>query len=393
MQATTSDTETQLMRRNSLFSFLTLAALVAAACDRGPAAPSAPLDFAASGGPADGPGSVYLMTNAPDGNAVIVFDRAADGQLTPAGTFATGGAGTGGGLGNQASLVLSDDGRYLFAVNAGSNDISVFAVQDGAVQLVTPPVASGGTRPISLTVHGDLLYVLNAGGDGNITGFRIEQGAGLVPIAGSSRPLSSAAADPAQVKFSPDGRVLVVSEKATSVLSTYIVGADGRADGPVVNQSAGETPFGFNFNQRGDLVVSEAAGGAPGAATASSYRVGGAGILTPISGPVATQQSAACWIAISADGRFAYTANTGSGTLSSLAIQPGAVITLAEAVAAETGPGSAPADAAFSAGGRFVYVRNGAGFVSGFRLEDNGRLTPVGDFGGLPPGANGLAAR
>ncbi len=184
--------------------------------------------------------------------------------------------------------------------------------------------------------------------------------------------------------------MLVVTEKATNTITTYTVGRDGLASGPNPQASAGNTPFGFSFNQRGDLVVSEAEGGLPGASTASSYRVDRAGTLALISGQVATTQAAACWIAISQNGRFAYTTNTASGTISSLVIGPGATLTLLEAVA---GTGVAPLDAAFTPGGRFLYVRNGGGTVGAFRAEAKGGLTHIGDFGALPGGANGMAAR
>jgi 6-phosphogluconolactonase (cycloisomerase 2 family) len=341
---------------------------------------------------ARGPGAVYLMSNATGGNEIIVFDRDADGQLTPAGTQPTGGNGTGSGLGNQASLILTEDHRRLYAVNAGTGDVSAFKVTGISLQPIGAPVDSGGELPVSLTVHGDLLYVLNAGGTGNIAGFRVGVDGALTPIDGSARPLSAPAAGAAQITFSPDGRILVVTEKATNTISTYVVESDGTASGPNAHPSAGTTPFGFSFNDRGDLVVSEAGGG-PGGATASSYRVGGDGQLELISGPVATTQTAACWIAISEDGGIAFTTNTGSGTISRLAIGPGGALELEEAVAGMTGPGSAPQDASFTPGGRFLYVRNDAGNVGAFRLEGNGALTHVGDFGPLPAGANGIAVR
>src|SRR5207248_1503530 len=125
-----------------------------------------------SRGGSDGPRAVYTLTNQVGGNAVAVFKRAADGTLTAAGTIATGGAGTGAGLGSQGAIALSDDGRWLFAVNAGSNDVSVFAVRPSGLSLAGR-TASGGTRPISLTIHRNVLYVLNAGGDGNISGFTV----------------------------------------------------------------------------------------------------------------------------------------------------------------------------------------------------------------------------
>src|SRR2546422_9908879 len=141
---------------------------------------------------ADAPGAVFALTNQVAGNSVATFARAADGRLTWAGSVATGGTGPGSGLGSQGALALSDDGRWLFAVNAGSNDISAFRVGPAGLSL-TSLAGSGGTRPISLTVHGSLLYVLNAGGDGNISGFTVGADGALAAISGSSRKLSGAA--------------------------------------------------------------------------------------------------------------------------------------------------------------------------------------------------------
>jgi 6-phosphogluconolactonase (cycloisomerase 2 family) len=378
------------MRTNRGLWLAAFVGLAALACSEAPLEPGTELGLTASVAGLEGPGAVYLMTNATGGNSVIVFDRSADGQLTSDGTYATGGTGTGGGLGNQGSVILTKDHRRLYVVNAGSDDISAFHVSRTGLQLSGPSVPAGGQRPISLTEHGDLLYVLNAGGSGGIAGFRVGTDGALTPIPGSIRPLSSPTAGAAQIQFSPDGRILVVTEKATNTISTYTVGSDGVASGPNAQASAGQTPFGFNFNQRGDLVVSEAVGGGPGASTASSYRLDRDGNLALISGRVATTQTAACWIAISQNGSFAYTTNTGSGTISSLAIGPGATLTLVEAVA---GTGIAPLDAAFTPGGRFLYVRNGGGTVGAFLAEAKGGLTHIGDFGVLPAGANGMAAR
>src|SRR2546426_763389 len=246
---------------------------------------------------ADGsaPGAVYALTNRISGNAVAVFRRAADGTLVAAGSVATGGAGTGSGLGSQGALVLSDDGRWLFAVNAGSNEVSAFRVGPAGLSL-TSRVGSGGTRPISLTVHGSLLYVLNGGGDGNISGFTVGADGVLAAIRGSSRILSGAAVGPAQVAFSSDGRWLVVTEKTTNQLDLYAVGPDGMATGPTSYASAGGTPFGFGFGHRDELFVSEAAG------SASSYVLGGSGGLTAVSGAVGPHQGAPRWLVVTKDG-------------------------------------------------------------------------------------------
>ena len=267
----------------------------------------------------DNSGAVYVLTNSATNNSVAIYDRASDGTLTAAGTVSTTGLGTGAGLGSQGALTLSDDNRWLFAVNAGSNDISVFQVRNDGLTLVNK-APSGGTTPISVTEQDGLLYVLNAGGTGNISGFRVGHNGVLAWIPNSTRPLSSGAAGPAQVQFSPNGRVLVVTEKANNKIDTYTVDHSGLATGPNVQASSGTTPFGFAFSKRGQLVVTEAFGGAPLGSAASSYTVTDGGILHLVSGSVATHQTAACWAAISKDGRYAYTTNAGSGTVTGYSI-------------------------------------------------------------------------
>src|SRR6266852_7225687 len=219
---------------NTRLAVITLAAATLAACEPNhtltglTAALQAQRDANVSADLA-GPGSVYTLTNQVAGNAVAVFSRGADGRLTAAGTISTGGTGTGASLGSQSAVTLSDDGRWLFAVNAGSNDVSVFSVSPAGLALASR-TASGGTLPISLTVHGNVLYVLNAGGTGNISGFAVGTTGTLTPIPGSTRSLSGTNVGPAQVSFSPDGRRLVVTEKNTSLLDVYAVDANGAAD-------------------------------------------------------------------------------------------------------------------------------------------------------------------
>jgi 6-phosphogluconolactonase len=338
-----------------------------------------------------GPRTVYTLTNGAAGNAVQVFDRAG-GSLTPDGSFPTGGNGTGGGLGNQGGLIL-DGGERLFAVNAGSDSISAFEVSRSGLQLVDT-VGSGGDQPISLTAHRGLLYVLNAGGDGNINGFRYTRSGDLSPLAGSTRPLSGAAPGPAQVSFDPDGRTLVVTEKDTNLIDTYRVNRQtGLASGPNPQASAGQTPFGFAFDPRGHLIVSEAFGGAADQSAVSSYEVDD-GIIDPITPSAATTETAACWIVVTKDGRFAYTTNTGSNSISGYGIGGDGELSLldADGVTGATGPG--PIDMALTQGDRFLFSLNsGDGTISGFHVGSDGSLTPVGGAGGLPTSANGLAAR
>ncbi|HEY6039459.1 MAG TPA: beta-propeller fold lactonase family protein, partial [Kofleriaceae bacterium] len=198
-------------------------------------------------------GAVYTSTNAADHNDLVVFARGADGRLGDATSVATGGTGTGVGLGSQGAIARS--GRFLFVVNARSNDISTFELGSGAPRLVarTP---SGGTMPISVTATDRLAYVLNAGGSGNIAGFWIDDDGALHRLAGATQPLSSAAANPAEIAFSPDGDTLIVSEQDTNVLDASSLDFFGRARGLVVHRSNGPVPFGFDFTPDGALIVS-----------------------------------------------------------------------------------------------------------------------------------------
>lgn len=338
------------------------------------------------------PGAVYTLTNGAAGNAVTAFRRGADGTLSPFASYPTGGTGSGAGLGSQGALTLSADGRWLLAVDAGSNDLAVFRVRaDGSLRLADRE-GSRGTMPISVTIHGDLVYVLNAGGIGNIVGLRLRGNGALSAIPGSARPLTSGASGPAEVSFNPRGDLLVVTEKATNQIAVYDVHRDGRASGPRANPSAGTTPFGFAFDPRGRAIVSEAFGGAPGASTLSSYGLSDEGVARVISPVVATTQTAACWVVTTSDGRFAYTTNTGSASISSFAIGRTGRLTLKAAVASSTGAG--PIDAAIDGSGRFLYVlSSGSHAVNAFRILGDGSLAALPSMSGLPASAVGLAAR
>jgi 6-phosphogluconolactonase len=335
---------------------------------------------------------VYTLSNASSGNAVLAFEQRGD-TLIPAGIFPTQGVGSGGGLGNQGAIVLSDDGETLLAVNAGSDDVSVFRVQANGLTLADK-VSSGGVRPISIAVHEDWVYVLNAGGSGigNITGFVLTSRDTLKPIPGSTRPLSGPATAPAQVEFNPEGDTLVVTEKATRIIDTYTVDENGVADGPVSQPSSGVTPFGFSFNKRGVLIVSEAFGGTANASAVSSYTLRN-GALVLRSGSVPDFQSAACWIVVTKNGKFAYTSNTGSNNISSYRVGRDGTLTLLAAVAVSTG--AAPIDMALNRNSKFLYVLNAtARSIDVFRVDrGTGQLTPVTSLSGLPAGANGLVAR
>src|SRR5947199_1138530 len=233
-------------------------------------------------------GAVYVLTNQVD-NTVAVFDRNAFGMLTPAGEFLTGGAGdpvpqgtdpATDPLASQGSLILGHGNQFLFAVNAGSNQISVLRVSIAGLDLIDI-VDSGGIRPISLALHENLLYVLNEGGTPNITGFTVGEDGTLTPLAGSTQPLiGGTAADPAQVSFNSDGTLLVVTEKAGNRIDTYTIDENRLPTAPIDNASNGMTPFGFAFNNPGALLLSEAFGCTPDGSSASCFSEAAAGPQT-----------------------------------------------------------------------------------------------------------------
>ena len=337
-------------------------------------------------------GAVYVLTNQSTENSVIVYRRASDGTLSLSGSFSTGGKGMGTGvdpLGSQGALALGEAHRFLFAVNAGSNEISVFAVRGTDLQLVDK-VSSGGTMPVSIAVHGRLVYVLNAGANPNITGFFMNPRTGhLILLAGSQRSLAGgSAASPAEVSFNRDGDVLMVTEKGTQTIDTYTVDDNGFASGPTAHVSSGATPFGFVFTHGDIAIVSEA-----GPNALSSYEVNDDGGLERVTSSLPNGQKATCWVVATEDGRFAYTANTASGTISSYEITRDGTLSLLNPTAAVTGNGTAPTDMALSSDSRFFFAREGgSNSVAGFRVEADGGLTPVGSMDGIPAGAQGIAA-
>ena len=334
-------------------------------------------------------GTVYAQTNDADGNEVIAFRRGDDGSLTQLAPVGTGGRGTGTvHLPSQGSVTLAANGRFLLVANAGSGDVSVLRADGDGPELVG--VTATGDAPVSVAEHEGLLYVLNNGGDGAIAGFRLSDEGQLTAVAGSSRPLSRPGADGAQIAFTPDGRALVVTERATDGISVYAVGDDGSAAGPEPHGSAGTTPYGFDFTPDGVLVVTEAFGAQAGKAAASSYT----SRFEPISASVGSGRSEVCWAAVTKDGRFVYVTNFGDGTISSYRVTSDGAIELLEPVAATTVESAKGVrDEALTSDGRFLYALDAdARKVFGFRVRSDGTLAAVGASDGLPTTAAGLAA-
>jgi 6-phosphogluconolactonase (cycloisomerase 2 family) len=335
-------------------------------------------------------GAVYVQTNEPR-NQVIAFGRVADGSLTKLGTYETGGAGDGvAHLTSQGSVVLTGDGKHLLMTNVASDDVSIFAVVDGGLELVqTTP--SGGSSPKSIAENDGLVYVLSTGKPG-VSGFRIADGE-LVTLVGSERPLSGPNADPAQVGFGPGGSTLVVTERGTDSIVVFAVGADGSLGDPKVHPSSGPTPYGFAFTTGGTLVVTEAFGAMKGKAAASSYALRG-GALAPITRSLGNGRSEICWAVVTRDDRFAFTTNFADGAVSRYAIGADGNLTLEDAVAGaavEGQPGLRDED--LTADGKYLYAIDAdRGRIFGWGVGEDGSLSPIGSWEGLPTSVAGLAA-
>jgi 6-phosphogluconolactonase len=318
------------------------------------------------------PGALYTQTNDPAGNVVQMFDRDADGSLSAGRSYSTGGAGLASLGGRQGAVELSDDEQVVYAVNAGSNSVTAFRVMRDGLRLIGS-VPSGGAAPASIDEQHGRVYVLNSGGTPNVTAFDADGGE-LHQIA--SRALEPGAAGAAQVSASPDGSALVVSERVSNRLETLALDNHGRPGAPVATASSGATPFGFAFGHRDQIVVSEA-----GATAASSYEVMAGGGLRTITASAPVGQGGVCWVAISPNGRFAYTGNA-SGSISGFELAPNGSLTALSANGLTAGLTPSPRDLDFARNGRYLYAVSPGnamtgGRVTGYRVGSDGSLTMV----------------
>jgi 6-phosphogluconolactonase (cycloisomerase 2 family) len=332
-------------------------------------------------------GHVYVNDNTTGVNTIGAFDRHADGTLTPTpgSPFKAGGVGTGVGLASQGSLQQSSDGRYLLAVDAASNQISVLRIKsDGSLKQVGRPVSSNGVNPVSIAVHGRLIYVANAGtatssGETNYTGFKLNLDGQLRPLARSTVTLPDAS-QPGDVLFNPDGSKVVGTRVNTSLIDSFTVDGHGRltaAPGsPFTAQGLG--PFGSQFRPTNgaQLYVSNAHNVGDNTGTVSAFAVGGDGALSSIgASPFADNQTAPCWIEISHDGQFLFTVNTGSGSVSSYSIASGGSLTLLGSTPL-SGAGASE-DARLSPDGSMLYVVDPTADQVNSLTVDGGSLTEL----------------
>jgi 6-phosphogluconolactonase len=377
-----------LKRRRSGRALLVIAATAAVV-----AVPAAAASASTESSPVVG--HVYVNDNTARTNTIGAFERHADGTLTPeAGSpFTAGGAGTGAGLASQGAIQISGDGRFLIAADAGSNQVSVLRINhDGSLSPVRHGlVSSGGATPVSIAVHGNLVYVANAGAaDSNYTGFRLNPQGHLRPIPGSTIALPSGS-QPGDVLFNGPGTKLAGARVGTSQIDSFTVRADGRlaaAPGsPFPAQGLG--PFGSEFRPTNpdQLFVSNAHNAGTG--TISAFSDAADGTLSSITGsPFADEQTAPCWVEISHDGQFLFTVNTGSGTISRYSIANSGVLTLLGSTPVAATGGAGAVDARLSPGGGFLYVdESRIGAVGEFAVS-GGTLTELtGSPASLPAGA------
>ena len=334
--------------------------------------------------------AVFVQTDATSGNHVVAYHRAADGALSPAGSYPTGGLGgvLGGSVvdhtASQGSLTYDPWHSLLYAVNAGSNTVSVFAVSGDHLAL-RQVLSSGGTFPVSVAVHGDLVYVVNALNGGSLQGYRVF-GSVLVPLSGSGRALGlnpgaspQFTNTPGQVAFTPDGSRLIVTTKANgNDIDVFDVGFAGYLSAaPVVNSEPGTVPFAITFDSYGHLVIAEA-----GTNALATFTISGHGTLSQLDA-VGTGEAATCWVAPA--GSFLFASNAGSAAESGFTSAAGGQLTLLGATATDAGT----VDASAAAGGRFLYVQTGgAGIVDEYAVGAGGALSQIGSVA-VPDAAGG----
>jgi 6-phosphogluconolactonase len=361
----------------------------------------AALPILASAQPSNATGAVFVMSNAASKNEVIAFERAANGTLGESVSYDTHGRGSGGitdPLESQGSLTLSHDRSLLFAVNAGSGDITIFNVHKSAALSFLSKIPSGGAQPSAIAEFNGLVYVLNSGGAGSLVGFHLDNGGRLEQIKNSTAFLTGTTTGGASLAFSPDGQFLVATERVANNIDVFHIQPDGSLSPIVVNPNPAPGTFSVAFAPEGAAIVSETGpAGATNGSTISSYKVNANGTVTAITHSLATFAAGNCWNAITPDGRWVYVSNSGSDNISGFNIgKDGSLTPIAGTVLGNNPAGSHNVDIAVSADGKFVYTINSqSGNIGVFAInQQDGSLTSLGQAGDLPKsvGFNGIAA-
>jgi 6-phosphogluconolactonase len=343
-------------------------------------------------------GAVYAMTNDASDNRILVYSRNSNGALSFQGSVSTQGRGSGGiidPLQSQGSLVLSQDSSFLFAANPGSGTITTFRVLPFGLAFVSQ-ADSGGAEPISIAIHGNLLYVLNTG---SIVGFQIQSNGRLTAIPSSTQFLATVGGrdlGASDIAFNPNGNFLALTERDANQVVVFPVETNGTLGTPIASNSNGNMPFACAFTPSGVLVVAEAAGAPGGSPAASSYAIAPSGALQVISRSVPTQGAAACWDIVTKDGKFGVVTNAGSSNETLFLISDAGQLSFQSITS--SGTNVTPIDTALTADGLFIYTLDeAAGSISEFRFDESSQtLTLLGAISnGLTgnTGNQGIAAR
>lgn len=340
----------------------------------------------------NGSSTVYTMSNKASGNEIMAYTVNSDGTLDEAAKFSTGGTGTDADLNSQGSMALALGGKMLYAVNPGSNDLSVFYVQTDGGLVLKEKVATGGTRPVSVTVNNGLVYVLNAGGKGNITGFGYNNQGKLVQIPGSSTSLSTDNAGATQVSFTPDGKSLVVTEKQSNTITSFSVLANKPYNMQTI-ASAGKSPSGFTFGNNNNFYVSESGNGMTDASTVSAYNVDNTGKVKLIDGPMAMNTTDAGFVTMAKNKNRLFTTNKGSNSISSLNVS--GFGKLSASGTAATSAMTGPIDAALDSESKFMYVlATGGNSLISYKLNNDGSMSQIdAEATNMPDFMSGLVVR
>jgi len=345
-------------------------------------------------------GAVFVMSNDASKNEVIAFERAANGTLGESVSYETHGRGSGGitdPLESQGSLTLSQDHSLLFAVNAGSGDITVFNVHQAGLNFLSK-TPSGGAQPSAIAESHGLVYVLNSGGAGSLVGFHLDNGGRLEQIKNFTAFLTATTTGGASLAFSPDGQFLVVTERVANNIDVFHVQPDGTLSPIVVNPNPAPGTFSVAFAPEGVAIVSETGpAGVTNGSAVSSYKVNPNGTVTAITHSLPTFAAGNCWNAITPDGRWVYVSNSGGDNISGFNIgKDGSLTPIGGTVLGNNPSGSHNVDIAVSADGKFVYTINSqSGNIGVFAInQQDGSLTSLGQAGDLPKsvGFNGIAA-
>ena len=357
-----------------------------------------PAMYAHAQASASSPERVYAMTNDATKNEVLAFAQGSDGTFHSTGSFATGGRGSGGitdPLQSQGSLTISQDHSLLFAVNAGSGTVSSFRiVRDRLVLADQKP--TDGSEPVAVAQHGNFVYVLNEAGDGGVAVFSVDASGHLSQIPNSTTLLSGTGLGGASIAVSPDGQLLAVVERAADNIDIFHILPNGTLS--TATRTADANPGGFSgiFSQGDQLLVSETGGAGPDSSTITSFSVNNNGTVTAISNAVPTDGAANCWLAITPNGKFVYTSNSGSNNVSGFKVaENGALTPIGNGIVAANPAGSTNLDIAVSADGNLLYTLNSSsGTIRVWTINSDGTVKEIDSIPGLPAksGVNGLAA-